>query len=404
MKLTQANVAKAKLPDGKIEQFFWDDEMPGFGLRIREGGSQTFVTQFKIGAKHRRMTLGNAGKVTAEEARRKAKQIFGKVADKIDPANERAVRTAEASATFLNVARDFLEHYQSQVRPRTYAEAERYLMGGADRPAHWRGLHALSLASIGRANVAAEAQKIAKANGPIAADRARAALSSFFAWAVAEGLCNLNPVTGTKSHAPKNGGERARRLTDSELAAIWKAAPDNDYGRIVKLLMLTGCRRNEIGNLKRHEIDSEGRVIALAGERTKNGEPHDVPLSKPALAIVEGVERQAGRDFVFGRGKGGFAGWSKAKQELDEMLSIGAWRLHDLRHTFATRCGDLGVLPHVIEAALNHISGHKAGIAGLYNRSTYAKEKKAALDTWGNHVMVVLVEAEGGNVQWFARR
>src|SRR5688572_33300266 len=97
MKLTQTNVAKAKLPAGKTEAFYWDDEMSGFGLRLREGGSRTFIVQYKIGAKHRRMTLGNAFKVTAEDARKAAKQAFGKVAHGTDPANERATRIATAS-------------------------------------------------------------------------------------------------------------------------------------------------------------------------------------------------------------------------------------------------------------------------------------------------------------------
>jgi integrase len=115
----------------------------------------------------------------------------------------------------------------------------------------------------------------------------------------------------------------------------------------------------------------------LPAARTKNRLEHDVPLSPAATVILTGTPRRAGRDLVFGEGVGGFSGWSLAKAALDKRLPIKPWRLHDLRRTAATRMGDLGVLPHVIEAVLNHISGHKAGVAGIYNRATYAAEKRA---------------------------
>jgi integrase len=93
---------------------------------------------------------------------------------------------------------------------------------------------------------------------------------------------------------------------------------------------------------------------------------------------------------VFGEGEGGFQGWSRAKAALDKRLNqagvkVRPWRLHDIRRTVATRLADLGTLPHVIEAILNHVSGHKAGVAGVYNRATYAREKREALNAWADH-------------------
>ena len=152
--------------------------------------------------------------------------------------------------------------------------------------------------------------------------------------------------------------------------------PDNDYGRIVRLLILTGCRRDEIGSLRWSEIDNESRLIALPGERTKNSRTHDVPLSKAAPEIIDSIPRRMNSDFVFGEGKGGFSGWSKAKAALDIQLGLKPWRLHDLRRTASTRMADAGV-QIVIEVVINHISGHKAGVAGVYNRSTYENEKRA---------------------------
>jgi integrase len=215
-------------------------------------------------------------------------------------------------------------------------------------------------------------------------------------------------VIGTNKHFD-GAKSRDRVLTDRELAVIWKALPESDYGAIVRLLILTGQRREEIGALRWSEVDVEGGAIALPPARTKNKRPHDVPLSKLALAILESRPARAGRDLVFGDGPGarngqppgpesGFQGWSHCKTVLDKQTSsIGPWRLHDVRRTVATRMAELGVPPHVIEAVLNHVSGHKAGVAGVYNRSSYAVEKRAALDLWGRHVQALTADDTRGD-------
>ena len=187
-------------------------------------------------------------------------------------------------------------------------------------------------------------------------------------------------------------------MSDAETAAIWLGAPDNDYGRIIRLLMLTACRRDEIGGLRWSEIDLEARTITLPGTRTKNRQDHVIPLSDLLSRCFEGKLRRADRDHVFGLREGGFSGWSKSKGTLDRTLKVKAWRLHDLRRTAATRMADLGAQPHVIEAVLNHISGHKAGVAGTYNRATYEKEKRDALNLWATHLKVAVAQASGANV------
>jgi integrase len=185
---------------------------------------------------------------------------------------------------------------------------------------------------------------------------------------------------------------------------IWKAAPENDYGRIVKLLMLTAQRREEIGSLAWSEIDTARKLITLPPDRTKNSRPHDVPLSDSAMAVLESTPPRVGRPLMFGSGKGGYSGWSKSKEALDGAAKVAPWTLHDLRRTAATRMADIGVQPHVIEAVLNHVSGHKSGVAGIYNRSSYAVEKRAALDLWANHLRVAIAAAEGANVRKLQRR
>lgn len=192
-----------------------------------------------------------------------------------------------------------------------------------------------------------------------------------------------------------NGRSRDRVLSDIELAAIWKALPNDQYGDIVRLLILTGQRREEIAGLHWSELNLAKSVISLPSERTKNSRPHDVHLSAAAVTILDGLPRRAGRDLIFGEGAGPFQGWSKAKAALDKAIAdnctenghVVPWRLHDIRRTVATRMSDLGVQPHVVEAVLNHVSGHKAGVAGTYNRSLYGPEKRAALELWSDYVL-----------------
>ena len=102
--------------------------------------------------------------------------------------------------------------------------------------------------------------------------------------------------------------------------------------------------------------------------------------------------------FVFGRtGRTGFSGWSRAKERLDQAITIPPWTIHDLRRTYATGAAEIGVQPHIIEAILNHVSGHKSGISGIYNRAIYEAEKTTALSRWAEHVAKV-VEGSDSNV------
>jgi integrase len=408
MKLTKPSIERLALPPGKSEAIFFDDDVPGFGLRLRAGGSRTFIVQYALGGRQRRMTIGAAKILDAPKARQTARNLLAKVRLGHDPAADRAEARVRASDELLgDVVGRFLARQERRLRPRSYIDAKRYL------EQYWKPLHSLHLARISRATVAARLGKIADGHGPVSADRARAALSSFFAWAIGEGLCDMNPVIGTNKHFD-GAKSRDRVLADRELAIIWHALPDSDYGEIVKLLILTGQRREEIGALRRLEVDLEELVITLPPERTKNGRPHEVPLSKPALTILKSHPARVGRDFMFGDGprngndrQGGFQGWSKSKAALDKQATIGPWRLHDVRRTVATRMAELGVQPHVIEAVLNHISGHKAGVAGVYNRSSYAAEKRAALELWGKHVQLLIdseKQSDGQRVVKFPAR
>jgi integrase len=409
MKLTQATMQRLALPTGKTEAIYFDDDLSGFGLRLRAGGSKNWIVQYSLGAKQRRMTLGSTSVLDAGKARETARTLLAGVRLGRDPAAERAVSQARASDEELGAIVDrFLARQATRIRPRSYTETRRYLKE------HWKPLHRLQLAHIMRRTVANRLDAIADENGPIAADRARAALSAFFSWAIQQGVCEANPVVGTAKAADMKSRERV--LSDAELTAIWQALPNSDFGQIVRLLILTGQRREEIGGLRWSEVDTAKRVITLPSERTKNHRAHDVPMSKIAFEILKAQPR-CDRDYVFGDGprsngrddakQGGFQGWSKAKAALDAQAKVDGWRLHDLRRTVATRMAELGVQPHIVEAVLNHVSGHKSGIAGVYNRARYAEEKTAALALWARHLQALVADdrhREGSRIVKFPAR
>jgi integrase len=394
MKLTRQTIAGLSLPKGKTEAIHFDEDLPGFGLRVRAGGSRMFVVQYKVGGKQRRLTLGSVKLLDPAKARGKASDALAAVRLGRDPAGEKAQGRLRATETLEAAMRLFLTRQRAKLRPASYDEIERYLLQ------HWKPLHGSPIVGINRRAVAARLAAIADRHGPVAANRARTALSGLFSWAIREGLADTNPVIGTNKAVENKSRDRV--LTDTELLQVWQVCKDDDYGRIIKLLILTGQRRDEIGGLQWSEVDLAQSVILLPPARTKNNRAHQIPLSGLAKAILKSQPRLEGRSSVFGQGDRGWQGWSRSKADLDKMTGIAAWTVHDLRRTVATRMGNLGVQPHVIEALLNHVSGHKGGVAGIYNRAAYEPEKATALALWADHI-AALLEKRRSNVTTLKR-
>ncbi|MCJ2101023.1 tyrosine-type recombinase/integrase [Methylobacterium sp. E-046] len=385
VRLTKALIPTLCVAEGQSERVVWDSETVGLGLRLRHSGNAAWIVRPpRKGGASRIITLGSLASVPLADARKAAADRMATAMLGVDHHAEREASKARAAVTFGNVLVRYLTRQEARLRPSSFRDTRRYL------DVHAKRLHSLPLADIRRAQVAALLGEIAERSGPFASNRARAALSAFFAWAVGEGLVELNPVVGSNKHASETARDRV--LTEGELVAVWRAADGDAFGPIVRLLLLTGQRREEVAAMRWPELDLQAALWRLPGERTKNGRPHDVPLSVAALKILAAVPMRDGRDHVFGVRGGGFSGFSKAKRELDERAGIEvAWRLHDLRRTTATTMADkLNIQPHIVEAILNHISGHKAGVAGIYNRAAYAAEKRAALDAWGAHVLALL--------------
>jgi integrase len=382
IKLTKANVAQLGLPEGKSDVIHFDTEVPGFGLRFRRGAdgvNATWILQHKNG----RETLGRYPVIKPEQARDWAAKGYARIALGHDPAAARDQAKRQAAETLGAALRLYLP--AKKLRPRSRVEIERHLLKNA------APLHPLALSKIGRRDIANCLAGITEHSGEVQANRTRASLSAFFVWAWRQGLVESNPVQATNRHAEQS---RDRVLSDAELKALWQALPEDAYGRATKLLILTGQRRDEIGRLRWSEVDLARGAISLPAERTKNTRPHDVPLSEAARGILEAQPRSG--EFVFG--ERGLLSWADFKRGLDARLPLEPkWVFHDLRRTAATRMVDLGVLPHVVEAVLNHASGHRAGVAGIYNRSLYAAEKAQALTRWADHVLA-LVEGRESNV------
>src|SRR5262249_18094825 len=291
--------------------------------------------------------------------------------------------------TFGDFVQQYLEARKSAVRDSTFGEIKRYLTDG------FQALSTLTLGEIERRHIAVELNTIAKASGAASANRARSSISKFYKSAIGEGLCEANPVRDTNLREDENKS-RERSLTDTEITAVWLNCPENDYGRIVKLILLTGCRREEIGGLMWSEIGLENETMTLPGPRTKNKLDHVVPLSSTALAILTKIERRG--DHVFGRKATGFSGWSRGKKDLDKIVKLEPWTVHDLRRSTATGMAEIGVQPHIVEACLNNISGHKSGVAGTYNRAQYFEEKKEAFSKWAHHLKTIVAQKTGANV------
>jgi integrase len=391
IKLTQRAINDLTLPAGKRDVIYFDDNLHGFGVRLREGGGRMYVVQYKIGAQQRRVTIGSTALLKLEQARATAVEVLAKVKLGGDPAGEKAEAQARAGETFVAVARRYLLRQKARLRPRSYVSTERYLL------IYSQPLHNLAVARIDRRTIAARLSEIATGTGPATADCARAALSAFFSWAMKEGLTESNPVIGTNTHRTiKN---RDRVLSEAELVEVWRAAGSDAYGTIIKLLICTGQRRNEIGSLMWREADFDARLIKLPAARVKNHRAHDVPLTEPAMELLQAMPR--GQDaFIFGTSSIGFCAYNDSKIALDQRIAAARqaaglepmqpWVVHDVRRSCATHMAEIGIQPHIIEAVLNHVSGHKAGVAGVYNKAAYEKEKRVALAMWAEHIMALV--------------
>jgi integrase len=402
MRLTAESVGALKPAATRRE--IADDNRPGLYVVVQPSGSKSFAVRYRFGKEWRKVTLGKFGDggLTLGEsreakkarllrdpdslspcARERARAIFDRVAIGEDPAAERR-GIVGATDLVKNVWTDYAARHLAEKRKATADAAKRVYKN------HLSGWAEKRIGDVTKRDVLDVLDAIKAAGHPAAAIRTRAVLSKFFAWCKGRDLLRVSPCDGIES-ASSSAPASDRILDDAEIKKFWKACDATPYpfGPMFKLLLLTGCRREEIAALQESEIDLEARTLTLAPNRTKNGRKHAVHLSDLAMAIIENmptVKNDAG--YLFSTNGRTFAtGYSKAKTALDKAMGpMPAWRLHDLRRTMVSGMARIGVALPVVERCVNHISGSFAGIVGVYQRHDFAKETAAAFGAWALHV------------------
>lgn len=381
--------ARSEIPDGLI---------PGLYLVCQPSGVKSWAVRYRAGSRTRKHTLGRYPSIDLAGARELARRTLLSVASGRDPAGERAMERRSAD-DMAGPSRDrfdaavvlFIERYgKANTKERTWRENERLLATHA-LPI-WRGRH---VQKIAKRDVVDLMDAIVDGGAPVSANRTLAVLRRMFGWLVERGVIVTNPCTNVK--APTAEKSRDRVLSDDELRLIWQACDglNEPFGALIKLLMLTAQRRDEVGQMSWRELNLEAQIWTIPKERAKNGIAHDVPLSDLAVAVLTGVRRIAGsRGLVFTTtGETAVSGFSKVKKRLDDALpGSWPWVLHDLRRTAASGMARLGIALPVVEKVLNHTSGSFGGVAGVYQRHHFADEKRAALEAWAAHVGAIVCE------------
>jgi len=351
----------------------WDTRTQGFGARRQRPDGGVHYVLKKNGKWH---AIGRHGSpFTVETARAEALRLLGLIVSGEDPKPVTSGKLGEAVTLYLARRKPVL-------KSRSYAQVQRHLLTNA------KPLHGFELHEITRRAIAELLAKVEQGSGPTSRNRVRSSLSAFFSWCISEGLTETNPVTGT---GKANEQSRERVLSPKEIAKIWTTLVSGQHVcfiDVLQLLLLTGQRREEMARLMWSEVDFDRKVIVLPPERTKNKREHTIPLSPQVLAVLHRAlhasppsAKNDGKVFKTFK-------WHEEKARLDGALNFAQhWTIHDVRRSVATHMADkLGVLPHIVEAVLNHVSGHKSGVAGTYNKAKYLEEMRDALNRWAEWI------------------
>ncbi|GEP04935.1 tyrosine-type recombinase/integrase [Methylobacterium oxalidis] len=399
LRLTHAAVERLRLPSkGQVDHF--DSHLPAFGLRASYLGAKAYFVMTRVDGRLVRITIGRHPALSLADAREKARQLILHAKAGQDPrqieAEARRKKEHKRRTTFGGAVALFMERYvERNLRPNTAREYRRTLQGPDTRD--WQDR---PLSSLMKAEVLEVLHRIEGRGSPAAANRALAYLSKFFNWCLEQDLLTVSPASRVRPLSATRSRDRV--LQPDELVWIWWALSEwpSQFGSLFKLLLLTGQRRSEVAGMRWDELRSFGTeeaIWSLPASRTKNGQPHLVPLAEASQNIIASLPREG--PFVFTtRGTTGLSGFSKAKTELDQRVnalragaalpSLPPWTLHDLRRTMVTLMNEqLGIAPHVVEAVVNHVSGSaKRGVAGVYNRALYLRERRDALCAWSRWV------------------
>ena len=362
MRLTDVSIRAFKPPQtGQVTH--WDRPI---GVRVSQGGSKTFIVMVGSG---RRQTIGRYPDISLSQARTEAKRILA----------ERTLgRFQPHTVTWATALAAFLEEAAQKNKPRTVRDYTRLLK--RHFPFGTQRLTEVTPHDINR-RLDRLQKTVSEQN------HALVAIKVFFRWAQRRHYVAHSPCEGMQTIKRP---ARNRVLTDAELAAVYRAAETFGYpfGTIVQLSILTGQRRSEIAWLRRSYFADERCTLPRA--LTKNKRDHTFPVGKMAQVVIDGIPDES--DFLFPaqRGDTVFGGWSKQKTAFDKTCPIEPWTLHDLRRTFAHQWQRLGIKIEHTEAALNHISGTRGGIVGVYQTYNYAAELKDCYALWERRLQGIL--------------
>jgi integrase len=399
---------------GAKDKLLWDDKVRGFGLKVTPSGSKVYVYQYRLGgrgAKVRRYTIGRHGSITPDAARKEAERLSLQTAQGHDPQQAKVSKARQSiDLAFKDYADRFVDECLKVRWKSSYAGGEAHLRLYA-KPV----LGSKPLPDIDRADIRAVLKPVR--HKVATASYLYAVLRRLFRWAVSEGDLKVSPLDGMEP--PPLPSKRERFLSDPELVLVWNASDKLGYpfGPLVRLLILTGARREEVAALDWSELDHKAKLWALPSERSKNSTAASFPLSPLAAMELDSLALRVRKDGKWPRrglvfsttGETSVSGYSRAKArldrevalrnaKLDDPLIIEPWRLHDLRRTLATGMQRLGVRFEVTEALLNHVGESRSGVAGVYQKHDWGPEKASALKAWSDHVSALLTDADRSNV------
>jgi integrase len=341
-RLTDLRIRSLKAPErGQVT--YLDAELTGFGVRVSQGGTKTFVLTY--GADRRRVTLGRYPVLSLADAREKAKDKLAQIQLGAD----------HKPIPYKDLKERFLADTKRHVRERTYDSYE-WLLGRVDLTGDANAITTRTLTDK------------TKDLAPSVRQHVLAVFKIMFRWAVNEGLLKTSPADPISVRKSKG---RKRVLTDDELRKVWHACPSTAYGNVVRLLILTGQRREEVS----HFVLTDD-LVTIDGQYTKNHRDHVFPVTGITVDLI-------GKDRTWG-------GWSKSKKELDKASGVTAWTLHDLRRTFRTAWGRLRLPREVAEKYINHVSGVQTPVEQVYDQHDYLPEMREAIKVYTDHVMEVV--------------
>jgi integrase len=370
-KLTDKTLRGLKAESTAVD--YWDEMLPGFGVRVGTTGVKSFFAGVYVNGKYRRITLGRYDILSLVDARAKAKAIMADAHGGIGPELR---KKRDEKGTFGAVAQAFMLDYAKDHRTR-----KEYQRKIDVELAAW---HDRQIADIRRADIK-ELVRVKARTAPIAANRLLSIISKIFNWAVKEELVESSPAI--QIDRPGKETERERSLSAEEIRIVWAALDKLNYpwGPIYKFLLVTGQRRGEVAGMRWSEINGEG--WKLPGERAKKGKGHLVPLSSLAIEILAGVP-QIGELVFRANTDTPLQGFEKATARVKNLTGpMEHWYIHDLRRTFATHMRSLGVERLVVSKLLNHA---EAGVTKIYDRYAADPEKTAAMERWANRLREII--------------